>query len=289
MRLCLLSEIPHQWSAAVGQWSAMNEKHRRGDWPDRNLEYFYYQTLVGAWPLPLERALVVMEKAAREAKQHTSWTRPNPAYDAALRDFVTGTLGDKQFIASLGRFVAPLVEPGHINSLAETLLKLTTPGVPDIYQGNELWDLSLVDPDNRRPVDFATRERLLAELQHLSVGQVWQRRQEGLPKLWLIQKTLNLRRRHPGLFGADSSYEPLCARGDKAEHAVAFVRGGRAITIVPRLVMRLANEWANTSLRLPEGGWLNELTGESFDSGERAVGELLRQFPVALLSRKGEV
>ena len=286
MRICLLSEIPQQWCTAVGQWSAMNEKHRRGDWPDRNLEYFYYQTLVGAWPLPLERALVVMEKAAREAKQHTSWTRPNPAYDAALRDFLTGTLADREFIASLERFVAPLVEPSQVNSLAQTLLQLTTPGVPDIYQGNELWDLSLVDPDNRRPVDFETRQRRLEELKHLSVAQVWQRRNEGLPKLWLIQKTLQFRRKHPGLFGAESSYEPLDARGDKAEHVVAFARSGRAIAVAPRLVLRLANNWAKTVLRLPEGDWFNELTGEKFGGGERSVGELLRQFPVALLSRK---
>lgn len=286
MRLCLLSEIPQRWSTAVVQWSAMNEKHRRGDWPDRNLEYFYYQTLVGAWPLPSHRALVVMEKASREAKQHTSWTRPNPAYDAALKEFVTGTLGDQEFIASLERFVAPLVEPGQINSLAQTLLKLTTPGVPDVYQGEELWDLSLVDPDNRRPVDFETRQRLLAELKRLSIAQVWQRRAEGVPKLWLIQKTLQFRRRHPELFGAESSYEPLQARGEKAAHVVAFARGGSVVTIVPRLVLRLANEWENTTLRLPDGEWFNQLTGETVPGGERGLADLLRPFPVALLTPK---
>jgi len=288
MRICLLSEIPQQWSAAVVRWSATNEKHRQGDWPDRNIEYFYYQTLVGTWPLPLERALVVMEKASREAKQHTSWTRRNAAYDTALRDFVTGTLGDKEFLADLERFVSRLIEPGHINSLAETLLKLTTPGVPDIYQGNELWDWSLVDPDNRRPVDFELRERLLAQLQQLSVAQVWQRREEGLPKLWLIRKTLQFRHRQPGLFGAAGSYEPLHARGAKAAHLVAFARGGQAVTIVPRLVIRRGGDWADTTLRLPEGKWFNELTGETADGVECAVADLLRQFPVALLSRKGE-
>jgi (1->4)-alpha-D-glucan 1-alpha-D-glucosylmutase len=285
MRICLLSEIPNEWRAAVIRWSAMNEKHRHGGWPDRNIEYFYYQTLVGAWPLPLDRALLVMEKASREAKQHTSWTRRHTAYDTALRDFVTATLGDKRFIIELEGFVSRLVEPGRINSLAETLLKLTTPGVPDIYQGTELWDLSLVDPDNRRPVDFETRERLLAELKNLSVGQVWQRRDEGLPKMWLIQKTLQFRRRHPGLFDADSTYEPLQARGEKAAHVVAFARSERAVTIVPRLVLRLANDWANTKLLLPGGEWFNELTGEQVASGERDVGELLQTFPVALLSR----
>ncbi|MCU0786154.1 MAG: malto-oligosyltrehalose synthase, partial [Verrucomicrobia bacterium] len=286
MRICLLSEIPREWRAAVMHWSALNEKSRRGDCPDRNLEYFYYQTLVGAWPLPVERALLAMEKASREAKQHTSWTRRNLAYDTALRDFVAGTLGDKTFIAELELFVSRLVEPGQINSLAETLLKLTTPGVPDIYQGAELWDLSLVDPDNRRPVDFAKREGLLEELKSLSVEQVWARRKEGLPKLWLIQKTLQFRCGHPELFGANSNYEPLHARGDKGGHVVAFARGGRVVAIVPRLVMRLANDWANTTLTLPEGDWFNELTAENVTGGECAVGELLRQFPVAFLSRK---
>ena len=287
MRLCLLSEIPNEWRMAVVHWSALNDKFRHGDFPDRNMEYFYYQTLVGAWPLPVERALVVMEKASREAKQHTSWTRRNPVYDTALRDFVTRTLSDRQFIAEMERFVARLLEPGHVNSMSETLLKLTSPGVPDIYQGSELWDLSLVDPDNRRPVDFPVRERLLAELDHLSVEQVWQRREEGLPKLWLTRKTLQFRSRHPGLFGADGRYERLNAQGVKAGHVVAFVRGGRAITIVPRLVMQLENDWAHTTLRLPEGDWLNELTGETIAGGQRPVGDLLRQFPVALLSQKG--
>ena len=157
--------------------------------------------------------------------------------------------------------------------------------MPDIYQGNELWDRSLVDPDNRRPVDFALRERLLAEMKNLSVEQVWQRREEGLPKLWLIQKTLQFRRRHAGPFGAEGVYEPLYARGAKAAHIVAFARGGRAVTVVPRLVIRRGKDWADTVLLLPEGDWVNELTGAEAGSGECAVGELLRRFPVALLSR----
>jgi (1->4)-alpha-D-glucan 1-alpha-D-glucosylmutase len=288
MRICLLSEIPQEWRRTVFHWSALNAKHRHGEWPDRNIEYFYYQTLVGAWPLPLERALPAMEKASREAKQHTSWTQPNAAYDAALRDFVTGTLGDKQFISELEQFVSRLLEPAQINSLAGTLLKLTTPGVPDTYQGDELWDLSLVDPDNRRPVDFAARERLLAELPSLSVEQVWQRRADGLPKLWLMWKTLQFRREHPELFGAESTYTPLQASGPKAAHVVAFTRGQGVVVVVPRLLMRLASDWAGTKLRLPDGEWLNELTGESFSGGEHVLSDLCRRFPVTLLSRKTE-
>ncbi|HUJ09669.1 MAG TPA: malto-oligosyltrehalose synthase [Verrucomicrobiae bacterium] len=286
MRICLLSEIPQEWRTAVVRWSTMNEKHRRGEWPDRNIEYFYYQTLVGAWPLPLERALLVMEKAAREAKQYTSWTRPNSGYDSALREFVKGTLGDQQFIADLERFMAKLVEPGQVNSLAELLLKLTTPGVPDIYQGDELWDFSLVDPDNRRSIDFAMRRRLLAELSGLSVDQVWRRRNEGLPKIWLLQKTLHFRRDHPELLGGESSYEPCSATGAKAEHVVAFIRSARVATIVPRLVVRLKGEWNDTRLSLPAGNWTNELTGEAVAGGVCHLADLLKHFPVALLSRK---
>ena len=183
------------------------------------------------------------------------------------------------------QFCSSLIEPGRINSLAQTLLKLTTPGVPDIYQGTELWDLSLVDPDNRRPVDYALRERLLAELPRLTPEQVVARSEEGLPKLWLIQKTLRFRERHPEAFGAGSLYKPIYAQGDKAGHVVAFARSGLIVSIVPRLVMRLANNWENTALRLPEGDWLNELTGETVNGGERGLDKLLKRFPVALLSR----
>ncbi|HVM47612.1 MAG TPA: malto-oligosyltrehalose synthase [Candidatus Acidoferrum sp.] len=285
MRLCVLSEVPQDWRRTVFRWSALNAKHRRGEWPDRNMEYFYYQTLVGAWPLSLERALPIMEKSAHEAKQHTSWTRPDPEYDTALRGFVTGTLRDPQFVAEVERFVAQLLEPGQVNSLASTLLKLTAPGVPDTYQGEELWELSLVDPDNRRPVDFATRQRWLDELERLSVEQVWRRRDEGVPKLWLIWKVLPFRRSHRELFGAESSYQPLPAQGPQAARAFAFARGGRIVTLVPRLVTGLRNGWGETTLRLPEGRWRNELTGEEVTGGERHVGELLRQFPVALFSK----
>ena len=285
-RLALLSEIPAEWTAAVRRWSELNEKHRCNGYPDRNAEYLFYQTLVGAWPLTVDRALACMTKSSREAKQHTNWTEPNAAYDEALNHFVTAAMRDAEFRADLEKFVARLVEPGQINSLAQTLIKLTAPGVPDIYQGNELWDLSLMDPDNRRPVDFSERARLLAELKTLSPERIWQRSEEGLPKLWLIQQTLQFRRRHPEIFSATSHYESLSAHGAKAAHVVAFTRGGRLVTIVPRLVLRLANEWANTLLAFPEGDWRNELTGETITGGECNLAGLLNKFPVALLSRK---
>jgi (1->4)-alpha-D-glucan 1-alpha-D-glucosylmutase len=223
-----------------------------------------------------------MEKASREAKTHTSWTTPVPEYDSALRAFVEGVLGDAEFAAELGNFVAPLIEPGRVNSLAQTLIKLTAPGVPDFYQGSELWDLSLVDPDNRRPVDYQLRRRLLAELEGATPEAVWSRIDEGLPKLWLIRQTLRLRRSE-NLFAPEDAYQPLAARGTKAGHVVAFARGGRAITIVPRFILKLGGAWGDTVVELPSGSWRNAFTDETFARGETRVAALLKRFPVALL------
>ena len=211
-RINLLSEMPVAWRETVLRWSAMNGKHRRNGWPDHNSEYLYYQTLVGAWPLSVERAQAYMEKASCEAKQHTDWTRRNATYETALRDFVARTLQDPEFKSDLEQFLTPLVEAGRVNSLAQTLVKLTAPGVPDIYQGTELWDLSLVDPDNRRPVDFEVRRGLLEDAATLSAEEAWRRREEGLPKLWLIRKTLAARAQRPEWFAGTSAYEPLIAR-----------------------------------------------------------------------------
>ncbi|GIW07713.1 MAG: maltooligosyl trehalose synthase [Dehalococcoidia bacterium] len=286
-RLNLLSEIPEQWGEAVYRWAAHNERHKRDGWPDRNAEYLFYQTLVGAWPLETVRAVQYMEKASREAKVQTSWTAPNVAYEDALRRFVEAVLADEAFLADLEAFVTPLVEPGRINSLAQTLLKLTTPGVPDIYQGCDLWDLSLVDPDNRRPVDFARRRALLADLDGATPEAIWARIDEGLPKLWVIRQALQLRRRRPGLFRWRGAYEPLAAAGPQADHVVAFCRGGGALTVVPRLVLRLG-EWKRTALELPPGRWTNVLTGDEWEGGRVTLARLLRRFPVALLEKVGE-
>ena len=281
-RLHLLSEIPDRWREAVQRWTMLNKRYRRDGLPDRNAEYLLYQTLVGAWPIETERAIAYMEKASREAKVHTSWTQPNPDYDDALRQFIEGTLNDQEFKVDLETFVKPLIEPGRVNSLAQTLIKLTAPGVPDFYQGTELWDLSLVDPDNRRPVDYALRRRLLSELEGMRVEEIWSRIDEGLPKLWIISQTLELRRSRK-LLGPESSYHPLVARGEKSAHVVAFTRGERAITIVPRLVIKLGGTWADTVLGLPEGSWYNAFTNETLSGDEIAVAKLLKRFPVALL------
>ncbi len=285
-RLNLLSEIPERWSEVVSRWSAMNEQHRRNQWLDRNIEYLYYQTLVGAWPLSKERAVAYMEKAAREARQHTSWSERITAYDAALVKFVTATLDDPEFRKELQEFVTPLVEAGYLNSLAQMLVKATAPGVPDFYQGCELWDLSLVDPDNRRPVDFDLRVRLLAEVKTLSAEEIWRRRDAGLPKLWLMRQVLTLRRSRPDWFDGSSRYETPPVRGAKAQHAVVFMRGKSAITVVPRLVLGLNGDWADTAIEMPEGEWRNELTGEELLEGPASLAGMLRKFPVALLTRK---
>ncbi|MGO8767026.1 MAG: malto-oligosyltrehalose synthase [Limisphaerales bacterium] len=277
-RLNVLSEIPGEWKAAVLRWSNMNERHRKNHFPDRNAEYLFYQTLVGAWPISLERLLAYLEKASCEAKQHTDWNHRNSQYDEALKFFVTAAMADGDFIRDLEKFLASFNEAAQINSLAQTLIKLTAPGAPDIYQGNEIWDFSLVDPDNRRPVDFELRKRLLAEAKQLSAETSWKRRQEGLPKIWLIQRTLAFRTRHERLFEGD--YEPIFARGENSGHVVAFVRGGGAITVVPRF--NRARVGGMPALPLPKGNWRNEFTGEHF-AGEVAAGELFKKFPVALL------
>ena len=212
-RLALLSERPHAWIEAVLRWSNMNDPKRSRNWPDRKIEYLFYQALVGAWPLTSERALAYMQKAAREAKEHTRWQQPVAEYEESLRGFVNEAMQDASFMADVERFVAPLLDLGWINSLAQTLVKLTAIGVPDIYQGAELWDLSLADPDNRRTVDFVARRQRLAEAKKLSAEEAWRRRESGLHKLWLIWKVWFLGRGHAAFFGNSGAYEPLPVLG----------------------------------------------------------------------------
>jgi (1->4)-alpha-D-glucan 1-alpha-D-glucosylmutase len=283
-RLAALSLIPDEWAAAVHAWAERNARYRAGDQPSRNDEYLYYQTLVGTWPITTERAQAYMEKAAREAKQHTTWTAPSAPYEAALRAFVAATLADAEFTTALDRFVTPLVQAGRLVSLAQVLLKLTAPGVPDFYQGTELWSHTLVDPDNRRPVDYKLRRGLLDELCTMAVDDVMRRADEGLPKLWLIWKTLLLRAERLADFAAGAGYEPLAARGALADHVVAFSRNGAVVTVVPRLMRRLT-EWEDTSLPLPgSGDWRNVLTGDAAPN-PLPLSEAFTRFPVALLVR----
>lgn len=276
-RLAVITECPGAWTAAVQRWSERNERYRTGDLPDRNTEYLYYQTLVGAWPVPVDRMLAYMEKATREAKTHTSWTSPSEKFETALKAFIERTLADPDFMTMVRDFVDSILEPGRVVSLAQALIKLTAPGVPDLYQGTELWSLSLVDPDNRRPVDYGLRRRLLAEVSNARPEQVLARMDEGVPKLWMIQRALSVE--------AKGCYQALTAEGEHAEHVVAFGRGGTLVTIVPRLTQRLNGGWGDTAISLPAGQWRNVFTGE-LHGGRDRLAHLFARFPVALLARE---
>jgi (1->4)-alpha-D-glucan 1-alpha-D-glucosylmutase len=194
---------------------------------------------------------------------------------------VTGVLSDAEFQRRLERTVAPLVAPGRVNSLAQTLLKLTSPGVPDLYQGTELWDLSLVDPDNRRPVDYAHRRALLDRAAPDAPNGM----ETGEAKMFLIREALRVRHRYPASFGPGGTYTPLGASGAKANHVVAFLRGADVAAVVPRVVVGLRGDWGGTTLALPPGTWIDALTGASFPGdGDVPVADLLGGFAVALLT-----
>ena len=286
-RMAVLSEVPEQFAAAIDRWTRSNDRYKKNNLPDRNTEYFFYQTLIGAWPLSVDRAREYMLKAMREAKQKTSWVANHQEFEDAMTSFIESTLGDSRFTAEIEEFARWIDPAGRINSLAQTLLKHTVPGVPDLYQGSELWDHSLVDPDNRRPVDYGLRKRLLEELPTLTINEVMARMDEGLPKLALIRAALLLRRHNPLWFGANAEYIPLTAQGSHVGHVLAFRRGANVVTVVPRLNMNLTG-WEGTTLDLPKGFWSNRLTGETFPGGAVLVANLLRHFPVALLTLKTE-
>ncbi len=272
-RLCVLAELPEAWGAAAARWSA------RRPGPDPAITYLAWQTLVGAWPVSHDRALTYLEKAAREAKQFTSWTEPDPTYDAALAEFAGAVYSDPELLGFIAAFAEDLTGPGWSNSLSQKLVQLAMPGVPDVYQGSELWDLSLVDPDNRRPVDYARRRQLLARL---DVGEIPGIDESGLAKLHVVSQALRLRGQHPASF--DGAYRPIFATGPAASHAVAFVRGDDVLAVATRLPVGLHAQggWADTTLPLPPGGWADRLTGRHFRGAVPLAG-LLAHLPVALL------
>lgn len=284
-RISVLSEVPDLWREALGRWSERTAPFRKDGVPDRNTEYLFYATLAGAWPIEKERLSAYMLKAVREAKGHTSWRRPEEAWEALLKEFIEGALECTPFREDLENFVSSIRTPGRINSLAQTVIKMTAPGIPDIYQGTELFDLSLVDPDNRRPVDFGRRRRLLAELPGLSPEKIAADEEDGIAKLLVIQKSLDLRRRRPDLFGPRAAYRPLYARGAEKDRVVAFLRGEGAATVAPRLSARVGG-WKDTLLELPGGRWTDLLTGEERGGGSVSLSSLLNRFPVALLEKR---
>ena len=288
-RLAVITEDVRRWRTIVNRWSRRNAQFKTGPYPDRNTEYFLYQTLVGAWPISIDRLTAYMEKAVREAKQQTSWTQQNKEFEDALKSFIERLLGSAQFIADLEEFVARLITPGRMNSLAQTLIKFTAPGIPDTYQGSELWDLRLVDPDNRGPVDYDQRRSMLEELKSgMNAEEIMKQMDCGLPKLWVTYSALQLRGRKPQWFCKDAAYVPLAVDGFKRDHVIAYLRGSSVATVAPRWNLKLNNNWSSTTVMLPDGQWKNVLTGDVVKGGAVRLQTLLERFPVALLAREAE-
>jgi (1->4)-alpha-D-glucan 1-alpha-D-glucosylmutase len=285
-RISVISEIPDRWSEALHAWAQLTAPAWKNRTPDRHAEYLLYQTLIGAWPISQERTWQYMLKACREAKIRTSWHEPNTGYEENIRGFVDGVFQTPEFIASLESFIEPLILPGRINSLSQTLIKMIVSGVPDFYQGTELWDLSLVDPDNRRPVDFELRADLIRRCKTLSAADVVRDWDSGLPKLWMTSRVLALRRERTEDFSDRSKYQPLVAQGAHLGNVLAFRRGENLIAVVPRFTMSVKGEWGDTQLLLPRGKWKNCFTDAVLQD---AIGpaELFEAFPVALLVQEG--
>jgi (1->4)-alpha-D-glucan 1-alpha-D-glucosylmutase len=269
-RLAVLSELPREWERAVRGWLARGDKL---GCPDDRTGYFFWQTLVGAWPLDVERAARYMEKATREAKLATSWQAPDVKYDEAVRAFITDVFGDAQLLSEVEAFVDTLEPFARANSLTPKLIQLTMPGVPDTYQGCELPSFTLVDPDNRGAVDFDVRRAAAQTLLN--------------EKLRLTATALRLRRDHPNWF---DGYQPIAASGPAADHAIAFSRSPTVVVIASRFSARLERSggWRETFLALPEGAvpghtWVDALSGLEHEAGDVPLDELLKNSPVALL------
>jgi (1->4)-alpha-D-glucan 1-alpha-D-glucosylmutase len=313
-RLDVLSEIPDEWARRGARWQIQNRAHR-GEAngrpaPSANDEYLLYQSIVGTWPMHAGSLLRTTErrdayvarlkayaiKAAREAKLVTSWTAPDEDYEAGFARFIDELFDPPHnpFTDSVARFLPPLLRLGAFNSLTQLVLKATLPGVPDFYQGSEFWDLSLVDPDNRRPVDYAARREAIGRLDLASATTRWR---DGWLKLWLTERLLSLRNRLPDLFRT-GSYEPRGIEGPAADHVLAFERrsGDAAmLVVVSRLladIVRgdLATFWpggdcfGDTAIRV-EGAWIDQLTGGRVASEAQTirVAALLTRLPVAIL------
>jgi (1->4)-alpha-D-glucan 1-alpha-D-glucosylmutase len=274
-RLAVLAELPGEWTQLV---RTLLGRHPLAD---RSLAHLVWQNLVGAWPLSRERAHAYVEKAAREAGTSTTWTDPVQEFEEQLHALVDSAYDDPATAADIDAFVTRIAPLGWSNSLAQKLLQLTMPGVPDVYQGSELWDYSLVDPDNRRPVDYALRRKLLAELDR---GRVPAVDESGAAKLLVVSRTLRARRDNPGWF---AGYEPVEVTGSAAGHLVAFDRGG-VVAVATRLPAGLATDgWGDTALQLPNGAWRDLFTGDRVVSDVAGVAAdvLLSRLPVALLVR----
>jgi (1->4)-alpha-D-glucan 1-alpha-D-glucosylmutase len=316
LRIAMLSEMPREWGRFVSRWLRFNRTRRgevAGDTvPDRNVEYLFYQTLVGVWPPGLgpgdaagvaalaERVAAYMIKALREGKEESSWSNPNEAYEAALTRFVASVLDASRpnaFLADFHGFIDRLARLSAISSLAQLAIKLTAPGIPDIYQGCELWDLNLVDPDNRRPPDWTLRRKLLSAAVDADPAALRAHRLDGSEKLFVLHRLLRLRQELPALFAA-ADYLPLAAEGDgSADHLLAFARQHELTTLavaVPRLIWGLyrggeAAQWGGAALPLPrEACWRDVLSRRRHQGARIPAADLFGDFPVAVLLAESE-
>jgi (1->4)-alpha-D-glucan 1-alpha-D-glucosylmutase len=268
-RLAVLSEIPEAWAGFAELFLSVTSI------PNRLFGYFLAQTLVGTGPIERARMHAYVEKAMREASDGTTWTAPDAAYEAAVHEAVDAAYDDPRLRRAWQQLDVLITPPGWSNSLGQKLVQLTMPGVPDVYQGTELWDDSLVDPDNRRPVDFAERIRLLE-----SLGDAPSIDETGAAKLWITRQALLLRRSRPDWF---DSYQAVEASGPAQDHLIGFDRGG-AITLATRLPVGLAatGGWRDTAVEI-SAPHSDLLTGRHWN-GTTALGDLLASYPVALLA-----
>jgi (1->4)-alpha-D-glucan 1-alpha-D-glucosylmutase len=274
-RLAVLSEVPGDWTEVVRRWV------RADPLPDPALAHLVWQAAVGAWPIERERLQAYALKAAREAAASTTWTQPDERFETALRAMVDRIYDDPALHAEVADFAASITPPGWSNSLGQKLVQLAMPGVPDVYQGTELWDDSLVDPDNRRPVDFAARRELLRRIDDGWLPPV---DETGAAKLLVTSRTLRLRRQRPELFGG---YRPVFAEGRVGEHVLAFDRGG-VVAVATRLPVGLSRHggWHDTTLTLDGHTWTEVFTNTSYGGNRLTVAELLHTYPVALLVKE---
>jgi (1->4)-alpha-D-glucan 1-alpha-D-glucosylmutase len=274
-RLAVLAEVPGDWTEVVRRWV------RIAPLPDPALAHLIWQAAVGAWPISRERLQAYAVKSAREAATVTSWHHPDEPFETRLREMVDKIYDDPALNREIADFAASITPPGWSNSLGQKVVQLTMPGVPDVYQGSELWDLSLVDPDNRRPVDFAARRELLARIDDGWLPPV---DDSGAAKLLVTSRALRLRRQRPELF---TGYRPVWAEGRCVEHALAFDRGG-VVTVATRLPVGLSRHggWGDTSLSLDGHSWTEVFTNTSYGGNRLSVAELLRTYPVALLVKE---
>lgn len=274
-RIDVLSEVPDRWRETV---STLRELAPVGDGA---LENLLWESIVGAWPASRERLHAYAEKAAREAGDSTSWTEPDELFERRMHAMVDSAFDDERVAAVIDEIVGAVSGPGWSNSLSAKLIQLTAPGVPDVYQGSELWETSLVDPDNRRAVDFDLRKLLLTAL---DAGALPSIDDSGTAKLLVTSRALRLRRDRPELF---TRYAALTAVGSARDHLVAFDRGG-AITLATRLPVGLERDggWGDTTVLLPGRAVIDVLTGTEYPGGRLPVGDILGRYPVALLAQK---